>query len=329
MAKPGMGETLHLSPDHPDGREIIRRAFISRGTPEEVIPVLLASLSETSIRQYSQCLKKWWSFCIEYSYNPFEYNITRILEYFTKIQKSKLSFSSLNTHRAALSLIFETNKNENADILKRFFKGAYNLNPPQPKYETTWDPEIVLKYIETLYPLENLTLETLSYKLVTLIALISASRMQTISKITIANIAATEKGIEIRVPERIKTSGPKKFQPILIFPEFKERPSLCIVKTLKYYMQRTQELRLHTEDKLLLTWKKPHHGASSETLSRWVKNTLAKSGIDISRFSSHSTRHASTSAALRAGVNIEVIRATAEPAGRKNQMPSQSFITDL
>lgn len=196
--------------------------------------------------------------------------------------------------------------------MKRFFKGAYILNPPQPKYETTWDPDIVLRYVETLYPLENLALETLSYKLVTLIALTSAHRMQTISKITITNIYETENGgIEIRISGKIKTSGLKKFQPILNVPEFKEKPSLCVVKTLKYYIQKTQKLRPPTEDRLFLTWKKPHHGASSQTLSRWVKNTLSKSGIDISRFSSHSTRHASTSAALRAGVNIEVIRATA------------------
>lgn len=51
---------------------------------------------------------------------------------------------------------------------------------------------------------------------------------------------------------------------------------------------------------------------SIDTLSRWVKTLLSRSGINISEFSSHSTRHASTSTAKRNGVGIDVIRATAE-----------------
>ena len=42
-----------------------------------------------------------------------------------------------------------------------------------------------------------------------------------------------------------------------------------------------------------------------------MKETLNKSGLDTIIFSTHSTRHASTSAAQRLGVDIEVIRKTA------------------
>lgn len=288
-----------------------------KGTPETVIPTLLASLSESSIKQYDQCLKKWWNYCLEENCNPYEYNLNTILEYFSKIQNSGLSFSSLNTQRAALSLIFSpSQKDEN--ILKRFFKGAFNLNPPQPKYAATWNPNIVLNYLEQMFPLENLSLEFLSCKLVTLLALTSAHRMQTLSKICLGNIKELNNVLEIRIPDRIKTSGYKKLQPLMIFPIFPDKPSLCVAKTLSYYIKKTSTLRPRGENKLFITWKKPHHSATSQTLSRWVKRILQKSGIDISQFSTHSTRHASTSAALRAGVNIEVIRNAAGWSQRSN-----------
>lgn len=218
-----------------------------------------------------------------------------------------MSFSSQNTHRAALSLIFSMTEQDNA-ILKRYFKGVYNMNPPQPKYAATWDPKVVLEYLADMFPLETLSLELLSYKLVTLLALTSAHRMQTLSKICIENIKITDNKGEIRVPEKIKTSGYKKLQPLMVFPSFHEKPNLCVLHTLTFYIEKTKNLRPTCGDKLFITWRKPHHPASSQTLSRWVKNILGKSGIDITCFGTHSTRHASTSAALRAGVNIEVIR---------------------
>ena len=42
-----------------------------------------------------------------------------------------------------------------------------------------------------------------------------------------------------------------------------------------------------------------------------MKNVLQKTGIDTQEFSAYNTRHASTSAANRMGVNIETIRSTA------------------
>lgn len=41
-----------------------------------------------------------------------------------------------------------------------------------------------------------------------------------------------------------------------------------------------------------------------------MKEALAKSGLDTETFSAHSTRHASTSAAKRLGVDVEMIRKT-------------------
>lgn len=67
--------------------------------------------------------------------------------------------------------------------LARFFKGVAVLRHQAPKYSTTWDPEPVLVYVATLHPNEDISLEQLTKKLVSLLALIAAQRVQTLRKI--------------------------------------------------------------------------------------------------------------------------------------------------
>ena len=58
-------------------------------------------------------------------------------------------------------------------------------------------------------------------------------------------------------------------------------------------------------------FKSPFKSVTTQTLSRWVKEVLNNSGIDTRIFTAHSTRHASTSAAKRNGVDIDPLRRTA------------------
>nr|CAH7760217.1 unnamed protein product [Callosobruchus chinensis] len=112
------------------------------------------------------------------------------------------------------------NKTAIACINKRgssHFLIQHNLRPPQPKYSFTWDPQIVLNYLKTLYPLESLNLEKSTYKLVMLLALETRHRSQTLMKINIDNnINIMQSVIYIKISGRIKTSGPNKPQPLLI-----------------------------------------------------------------------------------------------------------------
>lgn len=75
-----------------------------------------------------------------------------------------------------------------------------------PRYETLWDPAIMLQYLSTLLLNEDLALDVLSMKLVTILALVTAHRIQTFAAIEITNIEYKENGIEIKIPTRLKTS---------------------------------------------------------------------------------------------------------------------------
>lgn len=131
---------------------------------------------------------------------------------------------------------------------------------------------------------------------------VHGTSVQTLSLIDIANVKFHESGAIIIVNQIITTSAPNRPNPKLVLPYFAEKQCICPVKTLSSYITRMAEFRsLTNTNMLILTSKKPHHNASAQSISRWVKATLAWSGVDVSVFSAHSTRHAATSAARRAG----------------------------
>ncbi|KAJ8918214.1 hypothetical protein NQ315_014082, partial [Exocentrus adspersus] len=66
---------------------------------------------------------------------------------------------------------------------------------------------VVAPYWPSLYPNEELSLKNLTYKMVMLLALATAHRVQTLSLINVDNIESTNSGFQIKIPDRIKTSG--------------------------------------------------------------------------------------------------------------------------
>lgn len=141
-----------------------------------------------------------------------------------------------------------------------------------------------------------------------LLALSTGQRTQTISLIKLPNIKLYNDRIIITITDLTKTSAIGRPQPILDLPFFTQRPSICPASTLQKYIEVTSSIRTNCEDRLIVTFKKPNRAASSQTIGRWMKQTLCDSGIDTSIFGAHSTRHASTSAAARAGLNVDTIR---------------------
>lgn len=243
----------------------------------------------------------------------YEASIPNVMYFLTELFNQGAQYGTLNSHRSALSLIIGARIGSD-DRITRLFKGFFKLKPPTPKYNIAWDPSIVLDYLENLYPYNELSLEDLTKKTVTLIILVTAHRVQTISKINIKNICVQPTFISIKIPDLIKTSRVGSVQPCLHLPFFSQRPAVCPANALRCYIDRTNALRGEIEN-LFISTKRPHKSVGSQTISRWVKSVLCSSGIDTTSFSAHSTRHASTSAAYRSGVSIDVIRRTAGWSG--------------
>lgn len=235
---------------------------------------------------------------------------TKLISFFTQKFESGASYSSLNSSRSALSIILDSKITSN-DNVNRFLKGVYRLKPPNPKYNETWDTNKLLSYVENVYPYDDLDLADLSRKTLALLAIASAQRMQTLSLIKLSNINVQSDKIIIKITDLVKTSRPGAFQPLIRLPFIKEKPCICPATALLAYMEKTSSLRHEHTDYLFIGIRKPHMKVGSQTLGHWVKKILHDSGIDISVFGAHSTRHASTSTAHRLGVNLDMIRKAA------------------
>lgn len=185
------------------------------------------------------------------------------------------------------------------------------MKPPKPRYQITWNPAIVFNFLKSWTPNEKLSLEKITKKLITILALYTAQRAQTLSLIKLKNIFKYENEIIIKIPDRIKTTAKNKFQPCLNIPFMPEHEELCPAKILNCYLNITKNLRPKNDDKLFLTFKKPYHAASTQTISRWIKQTIGEAGVDTNIFSAHSTRHAATSKAIKNGIDLETIFRTA------------------
>lgn len=271
---------------------------------------MLGSLSDNTIKQYSVSIKLWWEFCAEKNLHPYKQGKKNLILFLSEQFNKGCSYGSLNSHRSALTLLLGSETCSNDDV-KRLLKGAYRLKPVTPKYTHTWDPQVILNYISRWYPNLELSLEQITKKLVILLALCTAHRVQTLTLIKLSNIHISETGIKILIPDIIKTSAPGREQPLLYLPYFRENPKICPASVIKDYMFITSSNRTDPHGSLLLTYKRPYRAPNSQTISRWIKAVLSASGVDVSVFTGHSTRHASTSAASAAGVSIDVIRKTA------------------
>lgn len=292
----------------PGCREVIREALLQRNVPRDSLDICLLSITPLTLKQYNSGLRLWWEFCVKENINPFKITAPNVLEFLTLQFKNGATHGTLNTYRSAIAQIAGPELGQDFR-LKRFFKGVFGLRRPLPRYENTWDPGIVINYVRTLDN-NTISLELLTQKLASLIALATGQRIQTLSLIEINNILVRDDKIEIKIAQRIKTSGINKSQPFLVLPFLNSDTNVCVAKTLLQYLQKTKDFRGSCKF-LFITYKKPFHKATSQTIGRWIKNILNKSGVDTNQFKAQSTRHAATSAAARKGVCFDTIRLAA------------------
>ena len=191
-------------------------------------------------------------------------------------------------------------------------RGAFNSQPPGPKYSTTWNVDVVINYLYSLSPSELLSLKDLSLKLVVLMALTSANRSSDLHALDLNFRRYTPEGVIFTLPTLTKTrrSGPLKES---FYCRFKEE-ILCPVHTLKIYEQRTESLRTKdsNENRLFISFKKPHKPICSSSIARWMKTVLTAAGVNTEQFKAHSTRAAAASAAKSAGVSLQDIMTMAD-----------------
>lgn len=275
--------------------------------PENVQEILIAANSKGTRQQYDASLKKWMDYCRSANISVWNPTLNNLLCFLTNLYAMGLSYSSINTAKCALSNVLGNIENVSIGshpLIVKFMKGAAKLRPPTARYHLTWDANKILRLFSSWEDNDKLDIKNLTIKLVSLLALTTAQRVQSLASINIKNIKWGNP-TQIVLPDQLKCSSLARPNPVLIVNEYKLDPKLCVISCLKVFVDRTSVYR--STDKLFISYLKPYNNVTSQTLSRWLKLSLKLGGIDTSMFKAHSFRHAATSKAAKSGLCIDSI----------------------
>jgi hypothetical protein len=163
------------------------------------------------------------------------------VEFLTEIYDSGVGFSAMNTARCALSTIIMCGNTTIGapPLISRFLKGVYNRRPPQTRHTEVWDVAIVLNSLKKLSPAKHLGIKSLTLKLVTLIALVSAQRAQTLHKLNVRNMEKSKSSVTFYFSSTLKQSRPGKSVAPVTLKKYAPDLRLCVVNYLNEYLKRT------------------------------------------------------------------------------------------
>jgi len=293
---------------HSDRLENIRQRFRVKRFSEEVIGLLLGANRPTTNTSYQSAWNSWRDWCSERDFDPLSNALANILQYLTDLHKNGYASRSINVHRSMLSMTLDpiegTSVGEHPLVIQ-LLKGCYNANPPRPRYETTWDTDVVIDYVASLGNDQSLDFVQLSYKLVTLLALVTLMRISELASISCASVSLSSSKVTFSL---LRLRKKQVSGPLVTFsvPAF-TGSLVCPVNCFSEYWKRTSSMRDVSCPSLFVITKRPYTGASSSTIGRWIKSCITDAGIDGSVFSAHSTRGAGASKASASGVATDAI----------------------
>jgi hypothetical protein len=209
------------------------------------------------------------------------------------------------------------------ELVQTFIAGARRLCASTRDKIPMWDLPTVLQGLmgDPFEPLDQLSLEYLTWKTVFLVAVCSARRIGELQaldcrppycSIGLAGVMLrTHSAFLPKVPSLANIEKKIEFAHYGLNEDGSELPErcLCVCRALQQYLQATAGFRKTTQ--LFVTYGNKNKGqkASKATLARWVKEAIQKGYEAVGKnppggIKAHSTRHASASWADLKGVSV-------------------------
>ena len=296
-----------------DSMQTIRKAFQNQNISGKSIDIIMGSWLHSTQKQYASFIKRWLFYCSERQIDAFHAPLNEVLDFLTDLFESGLSYSALNTARSALSAIGITINGflvGSHPVIIRYMKGVYNKRPSTPRYTELWDVAVVLRYLQTLSPVKELSLKLLTFKLVMLISLTLACRTQSLHLLDLRGMIKKKDSYTLLYRNLLKQCRPGKDNSVAILKSYPPDRRLCVNFVLKEYLKRTETLRGNSTE-LFISYMKPYKPVSRETISRWLRTVLCSAGINCDMFKTHSIRGAASSKAKMNSVPVDHILKTA------------------
>ena len=196
----------------------VQQKYLNLKILEQSVDIPTTGWRQQTVKRYKAYIEKWFKFCYEQRKDPICLDLIDTIDFLTSVFHTGVGYSSINTASSALSALIEPINGltlGKQPIIQKYMRGIFNIRPSLPKYTITWNPDIVLNHFNSLPVNDELTFKQLSHKLATLLCLLSRQRDQTISKLSINNMALIDYKCTFYVPVIFKTTRPGYHRPFI------------------------------------------------------------------------------------------------------------------
>ena len=264
-----------------DSMADFQQCIVENGVPEEARKMVLASWRPSTIRVYCAQYRVYKRWCSEFNKDPTKASVEDVLKFLQHLFDKGLQYRTLCVYRSMLSNILPAVQGVKVGELPqviRFLKGVFNSRPPKRILLPEWDLPLVLEVLSQspFEPMKSAPLKLVMYKFSFLLALTTARRVSDLSKLAIGDHCRIQRGRVTFLPTSLaKADDPSHFQQEIIIERFKKK-TLCPLRAMKWYLKRTDDRRQQEQRPLalLLCLNPPYQPPSSQTVSRWLVQTI-------------------------------------------------------
>ena len=248
-------------------------------------------------------------------------------------EDKKLQPSTIDGYRSAIAdKLGNTTVNiSKDDNLTRLLESFHRDRPKGRRGVPSWNLSLVLHQLTKapFEPLKEASLKHLTFKTVFLLALGSGKRRSEIHAWQNRNIRHQADWSKVSLfpspsflsKNQLAKEGPESVAPVVIpalaptlDKSLKADRSLCPVRALRYYLDRTSDLRQHKELVFVSFKKGFDKDISPATISSWIKQTVIlcyelsdQQAHTLHQVKAHDVRAFAASKAFQSGVSLEQI----------------------
>ena len=269
------------------------RSATGLNLPSATFALLENSWRPSTRRQYQAVWKEWSKFCPNESMDPTSICVESMLGYLQYFFDKSFAWRSIGVHRSALSSILEAHKPVPVGqhpLVCRFVRGVFNKRPPSVRAVPTWDIGQVLMYLSKDHPPEDLSLFRLTAKVLFLLAAFTAKRVSDLVLFSVDSSLChvTDECIVLQTQFGSKTDRPGHRSPPVTLRKCEEE-SLCPVRYVSAYKERTEPLRQASGTQQLFISPFTHRPVKLATLRRWMVKVMQEAGVIASAGSTRAT----------------------------------------
>jgi len=308
---------------------------VAQGYSKEVAVKISKAVCTSSQKVYQTRWAYFSEWCKGQEFEPEKASIPQVADFLVHLSVDRnASLSTIKGYRTAIAKVLFYSQQidlSHAQVLSDLISALEHEKPKALKTFPKWDLPLVLTSLTKppYEPLASADLKHLTYKTVFLLWLASGARRSEIHALDIKNITQMDNWKIVKLapnPQFLAknynySTGKRNFEGFLIEalkhrlgPGLEEDGTLCPVRALRYYLDRTKDQRGGSTQLFISITNRENRAVCKNTLASWVKATILHAYRECSqdilqslKVSSHEIRALAVSTAFYGNASIDDI----------------------